>query len=62
MKDITAEMPEIRISFNEAMAQFDMEYLKKLLAKNLYDKDKTAKKIGLAKETLQRKINSLGIS
>lgn len=61
VKDISSEMPEIRISFKEAMAQFDMEYLKKALAANLYDKEKTAKKIGLARETLQRKISGLEI-
>jgi len=61
VKDITTEMQEIRITFKEAIQQFDKKYLAKLLKENGNNKIKAAKKSGIAKETLQRKMNSLGI-
>ena len=60
-EDIVHELPETRMTFDEAEDYFDKEYLGAALKKEGYNISKTARKIGLRYETLYRKIKKLGI-
>ena len=55
-------MPDIHLSYDDAMKEFEIQFLTRVLEENEFNTSETAKKIGIAKETLSRKVNSLGIS
>ncbi len=61
IKDISLNLPDINLSYDDAMKEFEIQFLTRALEENDFNTMLTAKKIGIAKETLSRKVNNLGI-
>ena len=62
VEDISLQLPDVNLSYDDAMKEFEIQFLTRALEENEFNTSQTAKKIGIAKETLSRKVNSLGIS
>ncbi len=58
-EDILRELPSPRMTFSEAQVEFEKRYFSRVLKENSHNIMKTAKKIGLRHETLQRKLRAL---
>ena len=61
VENISLHLPDINLTYDDAMKEFEIQFITKALEDNEFNTTKTAKKIGIAKETLSRKVNSLGI-
>lgn len=60
-ENLAKELPEKKITLKEAEEEFERKYLQKALEENQRNITRTAKKIGLRYETLQRKMKALQI-
>ncbi|MBI5002033.1 hypothetical protein HZC31_01460 [Candidatus Woesearchaeota archaeon] len=60
-ENLAKELPEKKVTLKEAEEEFERKYLQKALEENQHNITRTAKKIGLRYETLQRKMKVLGI-
>jgi len=58
---ILKEMPQPRMTFEEAQKEFEKRYFEKALKENSHNFAKTAKHIGLRYETLNRKLRKLNM-
>src|SRR3989338_1797183 len=62
IEDVLAKyIPEKKVTLKEAEEEFERKYLQKALEENQHNITRTAKKIGLRYETLQRKMKALMI-
>ena len=62
IKDISLQLPDINLTYEDAMKEFEIQFITKALEENKFNATQTAKKIGVAKETLSRKVNSIRTS
>jgi len=60
-EDILKRLPHPDMTFKEAETEFEQRYFKSMLAENDKNISRTARKIGLRYETLQRKLKALGM-
>ena len=55
------QMVEHGISYEEAVAEFEKRFIKKVMDKNNNNQSKTAHTLGIHRNTLSRKIDELGL-
>lgn len=58
-ENILKELPEPKMTFTQAQKNFELRFFKQVLKDNNNNITKTAKKIGLRYETLQRKLKAI---
>lgn len=61
IRDISVALPDVNLSYEDAMKEFEIQFLSRVLKENDFNANTTAKQIGVARETLSRKINELHI-
>lgn len=62
LKDISLALPNINLTYQDAMKEFEIQFISKALKENNFNTNLAAKKIGIARETLSRKLSELSLN
>ena len=61
LESLVNQMIERGILFNDAVAEFEKKFIKKMLEKNNDNHSKAAMALGIHRNTLSRKVEGLGL-